>query len=80
MDVRAYKRFPFGGLRPEVFVKVDNLLDSIRRDLLPEIDPRDEAAHAANNLDVINTRYQYGLNPAAQPVPREVKVGVKIDF
>jgi hypothetical protein len=80
LDLRAYKRFEVGPLRPEVFVKVDNLLDTIRRDLLPEVDPRDEAAHNANGLDRINTRYQYALNPARQPVPREVKVGFKVDF
>lgn len=80
MDVRAYKRFKFSGLRSEIFVKVDNLLDTFRRDLLPEVDPRDDAAHRANNLDVVNTRYQFLLNPAAQPAPREVKAGLKVDF
>ncbi len=80
LDLRAYKRFNLGTVRPEFFVKVDNLLDSFRRDLLPQVDPRDEAAHRANGLDLINTRYQFALNPASQPVPREVKFGVKVDF
>lgn len=80
MDFRAFKRFQFGRFGLEAFIKIENLLDTFRRDLFPEIDPRDEAAHRANGLERINTLNDYQLNPAIQPVPREVKFGLKIDF
>ncbi len=80
LDLRAYKRFNFNDIRTEIFLKVENLLDSYRKDLLPELDPRDEQAHRELEWDQVNSRYEYVLNPGAQPVPREVKVGVKFDF
>ncbi|MBD3225887.1 MAG: TonB-dependent receptor [Caldithrix sp.] len=80
LDLRAYKRFDLGFTRAEVFLKVENLLDSYRKDLLPELDPRDEEAHQDLQWDRVNSRYEYVLNPGAQPVPREVKFGVKFDF
>ncbi|MCB9057459.1 MAG: TonB-dependent receptor [Calditrichae bacterium] len=80
MDLRAFKRFELGGYQAEIFLKVDNLLDTYRKDLLPELDPRDEQAQKDLQWDKVNSRYQYVLNPALQPVPREVKLGVKFDF
>lgn len=80
MDVRAYKRFYFGKLNVEAFLKIENLLDKLRRDLFPEVDPRDQEAHRNNGLERINTLYDFRLNPALQPTPREVKFGIKIDF
>ncbi|MDZ7263962.1 MAG: TonB-dependent receptor [candidate division KSB1 bacterium] len=80
MDVRAYRRFTVGQLSLEAFVKIENLLDKLRRDLFPEVDPRDRQAHQNNGLERINTLYDYRLNPVVQPTPREIKFGLKIDF
>ena len=80
VDLRAFKRFTIGRLRPEVFVKVENLFDSIRRDFLPRIDPLEIDAHTNTGLDVVNTREEIALNPAIQPVPREIKVGFRVSF
>jgi len=79
-DLRAYKRFSWAGYGLELFLRVDNLLDTYRKDLLPQVDPRDEISQSQKEWDRINTRYEYDLNPAVQPVPREVKIGLKIDF
>ena len=80
VDVRAFKRFKVGRFQPEVYIKVENLFDSIRRDFLPRIDPLEIEAHTNTGLDVVNTREEIALNPAVQPVPREVKVGFRMAF
>ncbi len=80
LDLRAFKRYKIHKLWIETFVKIDNVLDTMRRDLFPEVDPRDEQAHRQNGLDRFNSLKDYRLNPALQPVPREIKFGVKLDF
>lgn len=80
LDFRAYKKFHINRFGLEAFVKIENLFDKLRNDLFPEVDPRDETAHRANGLERINTLYDYRSDPAIQPIPREVKFGLKIDF
>ncbi|MBX2821391.1 MAG: TonB-dependent receptor [Rhodothermaceae bacterium] len=80
VDVRAFKQFKVGRFRPEFYVKVENLFDSIRRDFLPRIDPLEIDAHNNTGLDIVNTREEFALNPSVQPVPREIKVGFELSF
>ena len=80
VDVRLFRRFDIGRFRPEVYIKVENLFDSLRRDFLPRIDPLEIDAHTNTGLDVVNTREEFALNPSVQPVPREVKFGVRVAF
>ena len=80
VDIRAFKRFNVGRFQPEVFVNIENLFDSIRRDFLPRLDPREIQAHTDTGLDVVNTREEIALNPAVQPVPREVRFGFRVAF
>ncbi len=80
MDFQMYKRFQIDRWGMELFIRIENLLDNYRNYLLPEVDPRDELAQQQNGLDQINTRYEYELNPGAQPKPREIKLGIKVDF
>ncbi|MEM6335526.1 MAG: TonB-dependent receptor [Bacteroidota bacterium] len=80
VDLRAYYQFDLAGFTPQVFIRLDNAFDTVRRDFLPRLDPREEAAHLANGLGVVNTRYDFALNPAAQPVPRTLRFGLKVGF
>lgn len=80
-DVSLYKRFKvYENTRLEFFVKVINVFDRYRIDLLPTIFPIDNQAHQDNGLDRFNTLYEYNLDPAIQPTPREIRIGTKIEF
>ena len=81
VDLNAFKRFNiYSGLQVELFAKVINLFDRTRIDLLPEIRPLDAQAHHDNGLDLFNTLYEYNLNPAIQPTPREIRIGTRFIF
>lgn len=80
VDLRAAKRFQVGALEPEVFVKIENLLDYQRNDRLPEIDPRTAEEFVRLGLDRINTIREFELTPTVQPIPREVRLGLNVSF
>jgi len=81
VDLSAYKRFDvITGMQVEIFAKINNLFDSYRIDLLPEIRPVDEEAHRNNGFDRFNTIYDYSQDPEIQPRPREIRIGTKVIF
>ncbi len=81
IDLSATRRFSFGNaLNIELFGRIENLLDRTRDDFLPAIRPLDNQAHNANGFNRINSLYEFNLNPASQPVPREIRFGARIVF
>ncbi len=80
LDLNVYKRFNIGGLNLELFTRIINVLDNQSIELLPQIRPEDEAVHAANGFAAYNTRYDYTLNPANQPTPREIRLGLRLFY
>jgi outer membrane receptor for ferrienterochelin and colicin len=80
INVNLFRNFILGDLRCQLFLKVENLTDTYTNDSVPKIDPRDEQNHAANNLQLLNTLYEYRNNPAAYPAPRLVKAGVRLEY
>ena len=81
IDLSATRRLSLGNaLRVELFGRIENLLDRTRNDFLPEIRPLDNEAHISNGFNRINSLYEFNLNPARQPVPREIRFGARIVF
>jgi len=80
IDLGAYKRFSFGKFQIEIFTKIINVLDQTRVDQLPRVRPIDEQAHEANGFDRFNTLYEIQMDPTRQPMPREIRVGMKLIF
>ncbi len=76
VDMRAYYRLRFGKFRWTWFVQVENLLDNLRSDVKPEIDPYDLISHEP----VINTLYDYRYNVEREPMPRLIKTGFRFEM
>lgn len=76
MDIRFYKHLPFNGIRTTLFVSVENVFDAQRIDLKPQISSVDLSTHAP--LVFLNTLYDWRFNPASQPRPRLIKVGLQV--
>lgn len=79
-DLNAYKRFKLGDFRLELFARIINLFDFYRVERLPQIRPEDEAIHTGNGFNAYNSLYEFNLNPLNQPVPREVRVGIRMFY
>jgi hypothetical protein len=75
-DLNFYKHFSLFGIRPTLFVSVYNLFDAQRIDSRPELSSVDLASHETR--EVLNSLYEYRFNPASQPRPRLIRVGIEI--
>jgi len=78
MDLQAYKNFQVSSLNVQFFLKVYNLLDQTLPEYFPVLRPEDIAGHAPENY--LNTLYEFAYNPASQPMPRLIDIGVKLTF
>ncbi|MBL7976819.1 MAG: TonB-dependent receptor [Bacteroidetes Order II. Incertae sedis bacterium] len=80
LDLRAGRDFKLGDLRAQIFIFADNLLDAYRPDRYPRLFQTEIEAHRANGLEVINTLKEFRTNPAVQPSPRMIRLGMMLDF
>jgi outer membrane receptor protein involved in Fe transport len=78
VDLRIYKNIEFTGVSTTFFIKVENLLDQTLNEYLPQFTETDLRAHEARSY--INSLYDIRYNPASQPAPRLVKVGLTINI
>ena len=76
LDMRAFIRRRFGPLQWTWFIQVENVLDTRRSDVLPEIDPYELISHN----EAINTLYDYRYNVGREPMPRLVKTGFRLEM
>ncbi len=80
LDVRLSRIVQLGPVRGQVFAVGENLLDSYRPDRLPQLPQREIAARRAAGLDRVNTQEAFLSNPALQPRPRQIRLGLQFDF
>ena len=80
LDLRASRGVTVGGVEAQLLVIGENLLDAYRADRFPSVFPSESAAHLANGLGRINTLESFRYNPAVQPAPRSVRVGLQFGF
>ena len=76
MDLNFYQHFSLLGIRPTLFVSVYNVFDAQRIDSRPELSSVDLESHETRA--VLNSLYEYRFNPASQPRPRLIRVGIEI--
>ncbi len=76
VDMRSFYRLKVGKLRCSWFVQIENLLDNLRYEAKPHIDPYDLISH----VPVINTLYDYRYSPSSEPMPRLIKTGIRIEL
>ncbi len=80
LDLRASRGLTVAGLTAQLLVIGENLLDAYRADRFPVIFPSESAAQVENGLARINSLRDFRYNPAVQPAPRSVRVGLQFDF
>ena len=80
LDVRATRGVEVAGVSAQLLVIGENLLDSYRGDRFPIVFPSESAAHLANGLGRVNTLESFRYNPAVQPAPRSIRVGLQFGF
>ncbi len=73
LDMRSYYRLKLGPVNCTWFVQVENLLDNLRKEVKPEIDPYNLLSH----VPVINTLYDYRYNVGNEPMPRLIRMGLR---
>ncbi len=78
LDLQAYKDFSLGVLSAQVFLRVDNVFDQTLQEYFPVFTPQELAAHAPE--DYLNSLYAFDYNPASQPMPRLIKLGIKLNY
>lgn len=78
VDLKVYKNIDIYGLGTTFFVKVENLLDRTKPENLPQLQTKYLEMH--QTLERFNSLYEYSYNPAGQPRPRLVKVGLTLNF
>jgi outer membrane receptor protein involved in Fe transport len=76
MDLNLYQHLSLYGIKPTFFLSIYNVFDSQRIDLRPELSSVDLASHETRA--VLNSLYEYRFNPASQPRPRLIRIGVEI--
>ncbi len=80
LDARASRQLRLGGVTSRVFVQAENLLDAWRPDRLPQLPQREIDVWEASGRSRINTLEEYLTNPAIQPRPRQVRLGLEVRF
>ncbi len=78
MDLQAYKDFDLGFTSLQVFLRVDNLLDQTLPEYFPVLTPQQLASFAPESY--LNSLYSFYYDPASQPMPRLVKLGLKLNL
>ncbi|MCL5028186.1 MAG: TonB-dependent receptor [Bacteroidetes bacterium] len=78
MDLQVYKNFKISSLTAQLFLRVDNVFDQTLPEYFPQLTPQQLAGHAAE--DYLNSLYEFSFNPASQPAPRLVELGIKFDY
>jgi len=78
VDLRLYKDISFSGLTATLFMRMENLLDQTLSENLPQLTIDDLRTHEPKAF--INTLYDYRYNPASQPMPRLVKLGITLNI
>jgi outer membrane receptor protein involved in Fe transport len=78
MDIRFYQHLSFDVFKTTLFVSVENVFDAERIDYKPEISSVALSTHQP--LDFLNSLYDYRYDPASQPRPRLVKMGIQVDL
>ncbi|MHB1685860.1 MAG: TonB-dependent receptor [Ignavibacteriaceae bacterium] len=78
MDLQIYKNLKIASLTAQLFLRVENVFDQTLPEYLPQLTPQQLAGHAAE--DYLNTLYEISFNPASQPAPRLVKLGIKFNY
>lgn len=80
VDLRVGKVIPVGGVRGQVFAIAENILDFYRDDRFPRLFQTEVEAHQDNGLGRINSLRAFRYNPIVQPRPRQLRLGVQLDF
>lgn len=78
VDLRLYKDFNLAGVLATLFLRVENLLDDSYPESLPQLTMDDLRTHQPKAY--INSLYDYRYNPASQPMPRLVKLGITLNI
>ena len=80
LDLRIGRVIPLAGARVQVFAIGENLLDSYRNDRFAKLFQTEIDAHERNGLARINSLEMFRNSPTLQPVPRQLRLGLQIDF
>jgi len=80
IDLRAAYQFKLSGVDSQIFFNAKNILDFSRDNREPQLFPSEIEAHNNNGKNLINTLRDFRFNPAVQPSPREVRLGVQFSF
>ena len=80
VDLRLARVVALGGVRGQVFLIGENVLDAYRDDRFPRLFQTEIQAHEANGLGRINSLREFRYNPAVQSRPRQVRLGLQVDF
>lgn len=80
LDLRAAYRLQLAGTETQLFFNARNLLNFYRDDREPKITQREIEAHQANGNTRINSLTDFRTNPAVQPAPRLVSLGLQVNF
>lgn len=78
VDLKVYKNFSYAGINASLFLKIENLLDRTKPENFPQLTQRDLEGHV--KYDYLNSLYEISYNPASQPMPRLVKLGLTLSF
>lgn len=78
LDMKVYKNFNLAGLDMTAFMNIENVLDQTLSEAKPQISQEDLETH--EKYAFINSLYEIRANPAAQPAPRLIKVGLSLGF
>jgi len=79
IDLQAYKNFPISqDINLQLFMKVYNLFDQTLPEYFPVLRPDQLQAHQAE--DYLNSLYEISFNPASQPRPRLVDIGLQLNY
>lgn len=80
IDLRVGRNLWIGSTRLQLFFIGENLLDQVRSDRFAKLFGTEIDAHERNGLSQINSLEQFRNNPSIQPVPRQLRFGLQLDF
>ncbi|RMH63673.1 MAG: TonB-dependent receptor [Bacteroidetes bacterium] len=80
VDLRLARVFTAGPARGQLFLIAENVLDFYRDDRFPRLFQTEIQAHRDNGLARINDLRDFRYNPIVQPPPRQLRVGLQVDF
>ncbi len=80
INMQVFRNFNLGNIRLQIFARVENLFDTYSQDNIPRIDPQQVFGFNINHLNLLNSIEEFRNNPANYPMPRLVKLGMKIEY